>query len=102
MAGVECAHQSVGGLDTRPAKRLRPHPPFCWSALYRGSSAEEGVDIAGNDGLVTALILLLAACEQAAQELGHSEVAVDGLGAELEALGGRLRDLLSQDRLKAD
>jgi hypothetical protein len=29
-------------------------------------------------------------------------VAVDGLGAELEALGARLRGLLSQDRLKAD
>jgi hypothetical protein len=56
---------------------------------------------AGFGGLELATRLLLAACEQAAQELGQSEVAVDGLGAELEALGGRLRDLLSQDRLKA-
>jgi hypothetical protein len=29
-------------------------------------------------------------------------VAVDGLGAELDALSVRLRDLLGQDRLKVD
>jgi hypothetical protein len=45
---------------------------------------------------------LLAACEQAAQELDQAEVAVDGLGSELVVLGARLRDLLTQERLKIE
>jgi hypothetical protein len=39
---------------------------------------------------------LLAACDQAAHELGQADVPIDGLGAELETLGARLRDLLGQ------
>jgi hypothetical protein len=40
------------------------------------------------------LILLLAACDQAAHELERADVAVDGLAGELEALSARLRDSL--------
>lgn len=41
-------------------------------------------------------------CDQAAHELGQADVPIDGLGAELEALSSRLRDVLGQDRLKVD
>jgi len=57
--------------------------------------AEEGVDIP-DSRLVPALILLLAACEQAAQELDHADVAVDGLSEELKTLSARLHDLLAR------
>ena len=46
--------------------------------------------------LVPALILLLAACEQAAQELDHADLAVDGLSEELKSLSARLHDLLAR------
>jgi hypothetical protein len=52
------------------------------------------VDIAPDGRLVSALILLLGACEQASQELDRADVDADGLAAELEALSVRLRDLL--------
>lgn len=42
-------------------------------------------------------MLLLAACEQAGQELRHADVELDGLGDDLEKLSGRLRDLLGRD-----
>ena len=47
--------------------------------------------------LVGTLTLLLAASEQAAQELAQADVVVDGLGDELRTLGARLHDLLAQD-----
>jgi len=56
--------------------------------------APEGVDIAPDGRLVTALIFLLAVCEQAAHELERADVAVDCLAGELEALSARLRDSL--------
>jgi hypothetical protein len=40
------------------------------------------------------LILLLAACEQTTHELKQADVAVDGLGDDLETLSSRLHDLL--------
>jgi hypothetical protein len=46
-------------------------------------------------------MLLLATCEQTRKELDRADVAVAGLGAELEALSARVRDELGQDRWKA-
>jgi hypothetical protein len=45
-------------------------------------------------------MLLLATCEQTRKELDRADVAVDGLGAELETLSSRLRDELGRDRWK--
>jgi hypothetical protein len=50
--------------------------------------------MASDGRLVTALILLLAACDQAAHELERADEAVDGLAGELVALSARLRDSL--------
>lgn len=60
-----------------------PHPP------------RQGVDIASDGRLIPALILLLAACEQATEELQQADLAVEGLGAEIRTLSTRLRDLLA-------
>jgi len=66
--------------------------------LYRGRSAKEGVDIApDSDRIVQSLILLLAACEQAAEELDGAGPRFDGLGVEIHALGAQLHDVLSPD-----
>jgi hypothetical protein len=56
--------------------------------------------MASDGTVVRALILLLAACEQARLELDLSNVVVDGLGEELTTLSVRLHDLLGQDRWK--
>lgn len=71
------------------------------SVLYRCFSAEQGADIAHHRELAAALMLLVAACEQAAEELGRADVTVDGLAAELETLSVRLRSVLAQDRIRA-
>lgn len=46
------------------------------------------------------MILLLAACEQAAEELDRAKFAADGLADDLKSLGARLRDLLDRERAK--
>jgi hypothetical protein len=46
------------------------------------------------------LILLLASCEQTANELKQADVELDGLGDDLERLSLRLRDVLGQDPWK--
>ena len=48
--------------------------------------------------LFQALTLLLAACEQAAYELGQAEVGIAGLGGELQGLSIRLQNVLGQGR----
>jgi hypothetical protein len=68
--------------------------------LSRKAISEEGADITSDDKLVRTLILLLAACEQTANELKQADAEVDGLGGDLETLIVRLRDLLDQDRWK--
>jgi hypothetical protein len=45
-------------------------------------------------------MLLLAACEQATDELKHADVELDGLGDDLESLRSRLHDLLGQEPWK--
>jgi hypothetical protein len=48
--------------------------------------------------LVPALILLLAACEKASEELDRSDVTVDGLADEIRGLSVRLDDVLIDPR----
>ena len=45
--------------------------------------------------LVPALILLLAACDQASDELAQADTAADGLAAEIRSLSARLNDVLA-------
>jgi hypothetical protein len=49
---------------------------------------------------VPALILLLAACEQARHELDQAGVVADGLREELNTLSVRLQDVLVEERRK--
>jgi hypothetical protein len=60
----------------------------------------EGGNIASDGGLVPALILLLAACEQARHELDQAGVVADGLREELNTLSVRLQDVLVEERRK--
>jgi len=99
MGGVEFAHRHGGGLDTRAARRLCLGSDSFRSTCYRGVGAREGVDIATDSRVVPALILLLAACDQAAEELERADIAVDGLAGEIKTLSARVRDLLGRDHL---
>jgi hypothetical protein len=100
MGRVEWAHRLGGRLDTRAARRLRLGSESFRSTFYRGLGAREGVDIAIDSRVVPALILLLAACDQAAEELEQADVAGDGLAGEIQPLSTRLRDVLGQDHLR--
>lgn len=45
--------------------------------------------------LVSALILLLAACDQASEELAQADAAADGLASEIRSLSARLNEVLA-------
>lgn len=100
MGRVERARRRATRLTACATKRLRAHPGPAGATLDRGLRAEEGVDIATDHELVPVLILLLAACEQASEELDRADVAGDGLAEEIKVLSVRLHDLLArQDHL---
>jgi hypothetical protein len=75
------------------------HPAPARPSNEAPTSGKEA-NIASDGTVVRALILLLAACEQARLDLDQSEVVIDGLGEELATLSVRLHDLLGQDRWK--
>jgi hypothetical protein len=54
--------------------------------------------MATDSDLVPALILLLAACEKASEELARADVTVDGLAEEIRGLSVRLHDVLVDPR----
>jgi hypothetical protein len=80
---------------------MRLDPPCSRATLRRGSNLGEGGNIASNGRVVQALILLLAACEQARHELDQADVVADGLREELNTLSVRLQDVLVQERGKS-
>ena len=98
MGRLQRSHRRNDGLDHRAPERLRPDRSRFRTAIARGSKAKKGADFASDDNVHRALILLLAACEQAIHELDQADMAVNGLGAELETLSGRLRDVLEVER----
>lgn len=54
--------------------------------------------MATNSELVPALILLLATCEKASEELNRTDVVVHGLAEEIRGLTVRLHDVLIDPR----
>jgi hypothetical protein len=60
-----------------------------------------GESTASDGRVVQALILLLAACQQARHELDQADVVADGLREELNTLSVRLQDVLVQERRKS-
>jgi hypothetical protein len=102
LGDLQRPHRHDGGLDHRASERLRTDWARFQSAVSRGSISEEGadIDITSDDKLVRTLILLLAACERATQELKQTEVELDGLGGDLESLSSRLHELLGRDPRK--
>jgi hypothetical protein len=97
---IQCTHQRAGGFGHRAPKRIRLDP--CFRATFkRGFNFGEGGNIASNGRVVQALILLLAACQQARHELDQADVVADGLREELNTLSIRLQDVLVQERRKS-
>jgi hypothetical protein len=98
---IECAHQRAGRLGHRASKRIRLDPPSSRATFKRGFNFGEGGTIASHGTLVPALILLLAACEQARHELDQADVVADGLREDLNTLSVRLQDVLVEERRKS-
>ena len=98
MGGIQRPHR----FDTRASKRVRPDPPCSRATFKRGFNFGEGGTIASHGTLVPALILLLAACEQARHELDQADVVADGLREDLNTLSVRLQDVLVEERLKSE
>jgi len=98
---IQRAHRRAGGLGTRGSELVRLDPPCSRATPKRGSNLGEGGNIASNGRVVQALILLLAACEQASHELDQAGVVADGLREELNTLSVRLQDVLVRERRKS-
>ena len=82
-------------------KQVRLDPPCSCATFKRGFNFGEGGTIASDGRVVQALILLLAACQQARHELDQADVVADGLREDLNTLSVRLQDVVVQERRKS-